>query len=195
MDLEHIGISDRFFVSDLWAGKPSDACGFSHRRKLADLFSQGQCGGTRSDDPVLPSLRRDLVRVPLLRRNDDLSRYVASDVRVGARFLGAPSLSEKSGRNFPDRTKADLLFFFADGFRDVSVLLYFALDEDGESHPQHVFRRNELFCGVHDVLQKSVLFACLCGKRRRSDRSLDPGVAQGYLVSFRGRMLRGVSLE
>jgi hypothetical protein len=75
------------------------------------------------------------------------------------------------------------------------VLLYFALDEDCESDPQHVFRCDELFCGVHDVLQKSVLFACLRGKRRGFDYSVGIGFDQGYFISFRGCLFLGFSSE
>jgi hypothetical protein len=82
-----------------------------------------------------------------------------------------------------------------DGACHYFVLLYFALDEHGESDSQYDLRCDELLCGVHDVLQKSVLFACLRGKRRGFDHSVGIGFNQGYFISFRGCLFLGFSSE
>ena len=133
--------------------------------------------------------------LPLLRRNDDLSRNVASDVSVGADLLGSPSVREKSGRDSPCQTEGSARGTRSDGVRDLCVLLYFALDENGESDSEHGFDCDELFCGKHDALQKSVFFACLRGKRRDLDCSLGFGFFTGCFLSVRGRVLCGFSDE
>ena len=161
IDLEHIRAFDRILVFNFWTGGRYDAFGVLDRCDLAYLFGKGKCGGACSDDYILSFLRFDLLRVPLLRRDDDLSRYVASDVHVRADLMDPPSLSEKSSQGPPRRTKGSSLRFGFDGACYRFVLLYFALDKHGESDPQHDLRCDELFCGKHDVLQKSVLFSCL----------------------------------
>ena len=177
MALGRIGVSDRKLVSDFREWERYDADCFADRRDVSDLSGEGQCGGARSDDHLLSSLRRDLLWIPLLRRNDDVSGNVYAHVPVGADLMGTPSVSEKSGCSSSGRKERGFHFTDPDGYRHLCLLLYSALDENGESDPEHDFRGDELSGGEHDVLQKSVLFACLRGKRHDPDRAVGSGIA------------------
>ena len=66
--------------------------GVAHRRYVAHFQRQGQSRRTGADDNLQHTLRRDLIYLRLLRRDDNLSRHDGPDGIVRACELAEKSL-------------------------------------------------------------------------------------------------------